>query len=58
MGRGVGHVMESRPGWNPMQRFGIGWAASDEVVNKRFDPYADPYVYSEGGERVLHGNIG
>jgi len=22
-----------------MQRFGIGWAASEEVANKRFDPY-------------------
>ena len=22
-----------------MQSFGIGWAVSDEVANKRFDPY-------------------
>ena len=54
----VGHVTESPPGWNPMQRFGIGWVVSDKVVNKRFDPYVyvyvlclcvnkrfDPYVY-------------
>ena len=25
-----------------LQRFGIGWAASDKVVNKRFDPYGTP----------------
>ena len=28
-----------------MQSFGIGWAAFDEVVNKRFDPYG-PLFYS------------
>ena len=27
-----------------MQRFGIGWAASDKLANKRFDPYAMPML--------------
>ena len=26
-----------------LQRFGIGWAASDKLVNKRFDPYDYDY---------------
>jgi len=27
-----------------LQPFGIGWAASDKLVNKRFDPYAYAYA--------------
>lgn len=43
----VGHVMELRPEWNPMQSFGIGWDASDKVANKRFDPYHLDHAWHE-----------
>jgi hypothetical protein len=37
----VGHVMESRPGWSPMQSVGIGSATSAEFANQRFAPSFD-----------------
>lgn len=57
LGRGAtelwaGHVMGWRRGWNPMQRFGIGWATSDKVANKRFDPY--PEEQDDDGDGTLN----
>jgi hypothetical protein len=40
MERWVGHVMESCQEWSRTPGSGNGWVPSNELVNKRFDPFA------------------